>query len=149
MMSKKTNELQEKLRLLQKQFPNRDKFVAAHVFLDVHLQLARAAKRSAPALAIEQYKLAESCQCCIGTYATGSGEGLASMAALYDIMAERAELEEQLAHSRKRIKDKVLHLQEALGIWRAIQADPNLDELLPQKDIEPMEMQLAAWKMAR
>ena len=67
------------------------------------------------------------------------------MGALYEIMADRAELEERLAYKSKRTKDRIQHLQEALKIWKEIKADPNLDDLLPQKNIEPLEEQLAAW----
>lgn len=145
-MNKKIVELQKKLLALNEQFPDRSKFDAALACLGVHLELAKAAEESHPTLAIEQYRLAEECQGCIGNYATGSGEGLASMSALYDIMADRAELEERLAHKRKRTKEKISHLQEAIEIWKEIHRDPNLGELLPKKNIKSLEKQLRAWK---
>ena len=100
-MNEKIFELQSQLRSLSQQFPDREEFAAAHSYLGLHLELAKELEKSSPSLAIEQYKLAESCQVCIGTFSTGSGEGLASMSALYDIMACRAELEEQLAFASK------------------------------------------------
>jgi hypothetical protein len=144
-MNRKITELQSQLELLSQQHPNREGFAEAHSYLGLHLSLAKELKKTSPSRAIEHYKLAESCQSSIGTFATGSGEGLASMGALYEIMADRAELEERLAYKSKRTKDRIQHLQEALKIWKEIKADPNLDDLLPQKNIEPLEEQLAAW----
>jgi hypothetical protein len=75
---------------------------------------AEAVKTMDPETAIRQYKLAEDCQWTIGSYATGSGEGLASMAELYGIMGKRAAVLERLKR-----------FGEALAVWKEIQADPN------------------------
>ncbi len=145
-MDKTIANLKEQLKALGKRYPDRGSFEALNAYLRLHLQIARVAKESETAISIEHYKLAEECQGSIGTYATGSGEGLASMLALYDIMAERAELEEQLAYDSSQLANKIEHLQEALDIWKRIHRDPNLGELLPQKDVQPLEQQLTAWR---
>ncbi len=140
-MSKSLEDLEKQLKELEKKYPNRWGFDAANAFLHLHLRIARAAKSSSLANAIEHFKNAEGYQSCIGTFATGSGEGLASMLALYDIMAERAELEEQLARESSQLADKRHHLREALDIWKRIKSDPNLGELLPQRNIQHLEKQ--------
>jgi hypothetical protein len=111
---------------LQAKYPNKGDFEAAYAFLDLHLKWADAARSSNPKLAVEQYLLAEDCQSTIGTFATGSGEGLASMAALYAIMGKRADLEEKCADSNTvSAAEKVKHLNNAVSIWSKIAADPN------------------------
>lgn len=56
-------------------------------------------------------------QSTIGTFATGAGEGLASMASLYEIMGKRAAVLERLGDAAR--------LRETLALWTRIQADPN------------------------
>jgi hypothetical protein len=113
------------LEALTARFGNKDSFEAANAFLDLHLRWATAVAVSEPQKAIEQYLLAEDCQRTIGTFATGSGEGLASMSALYEIMGKRADLEEKLAALSHNHDDAKEHLQHALAIWTQIQSDPN------------------------
>src|SRR5262249_22331520 len=82
-------------------------------FLDFHLEWAAALESRDPEGAIRQYLLAEGCQITIGTGATGSGEGLASMAALYEIKGKRADLLERLGRGGA-----------ALELWEQIRKDP-------------------------
>ena len=126
------------LQDLSKKYPNRWSLASASSHLVLHLQIAEAAEQMDPKLAIEHYRNAEECQRTIGTFSTGSGEGLASMMELYDIMVKRAEVEEQLARLSKANHEKLYNMQQVVEIWTEIQADPNLDELLPQKDLKPL-----------
>ena len=85
-----------------------------YALLDFHLEWAAAVEKSDPETALKQYLAAEDHQSTIGSYATGSGEGLASMAALYEIMGKRA-----------RVLERLGRVKEALAVWEEIQADPN------------------------
>ena len=100
-------------------------FEATYAFLDLYTKHARAVTASNPAEAIRLFKLAEDCQGTIGTYATGSGEGLASMAALYELMGECADVLDAMASKTGKLTERVAYLNEALALWKKIQADPN------------------------
>lgn len=113
------------LDALKAKYGDNSGFEAAYAFLDLHLKWAAAVEASDPQEAIEQCLLAEDCQATIGTFATGSGEGLASMAALYEIMGKRADLEETLANSEANSAESTGRLKRALAIWQKISADPN------------------------
>jgi hypothetical protein len=123
-------------------------FETAHAFLDLHLKWATAVQSTDPAQALQQYRLAEDCQRTIGTYATGSGEGLASMFALYEIMGERAELEEKIANSTKESSEHLKHLEAALAIWSEIRRCPNdLWERTPaRQQIDKLQARIAKLK---
>lgn len=136
---------EQELKRLSVLYPDRSTFDAAYAFISVHLPFAEAAVKLEPQLAIEQYRLAEECQGTIGTYSTGSGDGLASMMDLYDIMAKRAELEEQVADTCEEPGLKKKHLEEAIRLWVAIKSDPNLGELLPKKDMSVLLAKAAAF----
>jgi hypothetical protein len=129
-------------------YPHKSEFEAAYAFLDLHLKWADAAEASEPQKALEQYRLAEDCQRTIGTFATGSGEGLASMAALYKIMGKRADLEEKLADSVSTSAEATEHLKSALAIWQKISADPNrLGDRTPAKsNIQRLQLRIAVPK---
>ena len=110
----------------------------AYALLEFHLEWADAVKSSDPGLAIQQYHLAEDQQTIIGSYATGSGEGLASMAALYEIMGKRADLMESLAGAATDPAAALRQLNEALAVWTEIQNDPNgMGENTPAADRIP------------
>ncbi|MCB9727195.1 MAG: hypothetical protein H6746_01795 [Deltaproteobacteria bacterium] len=96
------------------------------------LERSRAARlaETDDARAVEHYLAAEDAQRTLGTFATGSGEGLASMAALYAIMADRARLHERLGRTDA--------AQAALAVetWQTIVDDPNGQGLPHQRDLE-------------
>lgn len=115
----------EELAALKKQYRNEHAFEAVYAYLDLHTRTAEALAKSNPLEALEQYKLAEDRQSQVGSFATGSGEGLASMADLYKLMSQRAALEERIAKSAKSPAAALLHLESALAIWQEIAADPN------------------------
>lgn len=115
----------QRFNALMSAFENKNSFEAVYAFQVLHLEWAASVETSDPALAVEQYRLAEERQRTIGTYATGSGEGLASMAALYEIMGKRAEVEEALANAASNSAETLDHLQIALEIWTEINDDPN------------------------
>src|SRR5205823_114403 len=110
---------------LKRDYAGRPLSDRTYALLEFHLEWADAVKSSDPGLAIQQYRLAEDQQSTIGTYATGSGEGLASMAALYEIMGKRADLIELLADAAKDPAAALRQLNEALAVWTEIQSDPN------------------------
>jgi hypothetical protein len=68
---------------------------------------------------------AEELQAIIGSWATGSGEGLASMAALYRLRGERADLLERLAARAADAARAPGLLERALALWTGVAADPN------------------------
>jgi hypothetical protein len=116
---------QQAFDALAVEYPDRNRFDAACAFQTLHLRWAAATRTSNPPLAIVQYRLAEDCQATIGSYATGSGEGLQSMRELYAIMTKRANLEERIADTCADANEARSHLQAALDIWNEIRADPN------------------------
>lgn len=69
---------------------------------------------SDPAAAIDHFRAAEEQQWHIGTWATGAGEGLASMFAVYEIQLERAAVHRRLGQ-----------LAEVARIEEGIARDPN------------------------
>lgn len=115
----------KELAALKKKYPNAHTFEAVHAYLDFHTRTAEALTKSNPLEALEQYKLAEACQGEVGSFATGSGEGLASMADLYKLMSQRAALEERIAQAAKSPAAALPHLESALAIWQEIASDPN------------------------
>jgi hypothetical protein len=108
------SDFDRRFEALMRNLASKDAFEKTTALLEFHLEWAEAVKDADPEVALRQYQLAENCQATIGSYATGSGEGLASMVALYEIMGKRAVLLERL----KRVRG-------ALAIWEEIQADPN------------------------
>lgn len=113
---------------LKKKHKDSTSFEGAYAFLDLHARTAKALEKTNPLEALNQYRLAESCQQTIGSFATGSGEGLASMADLYRLMAKRAALEESIAQKAQNDGDPataLVHLESALEIWKEIGGDPN------------------------
>lgn len=66
---------------------------------------------------------AESCQWGIGTFATGAGDGLASMRRVYELMVRRAKAHRRLAAAGG--EDAAAHGAEAEKIDAQIAADPN------------------------
>ena len=120
------NKFEADLEALKKNYrtdPNG--FEAAYAFLALYEKQARAVRASDPAEAVRLLKLAEDCQATIGTYATGSGEGLESMANLYALMGERAQILEVQASQTGKLTERVVFLNEALALWQKINADPN------------------------
>jgi len=115
----------EELAALKKQYPDQFTFEATYAYLALHCRTAEALEKSDPLQAIEQYRLAEERQSQVGSFATGSGEGLASMAELYQLMAKRAALEERLAKKSDTPAAALPHLESALAIWKEIGSDPN------------------------
>jgi len=114
-------------RLVQfrKEYRERTLVDRTYALLEFHLRWAKAAKASNPELAVRQYLLAEKQQSTIGTFATGAGEGLASMSDLYGIMEKRAELLERLGDAASDRTVSHRYLSEALAVWSQIDADPN------------------------
>src|SRR5579862_8516388 len=119
------SDFKDRFEQLQRDHQDRpvpDRTVALREF---HLDWAQAVQSTQLELAIQQYLLAEDHQSTIGTFATGSGEGLASMAELYGIMGKRADVMERLACSTADRSVSVRHLNEALAVWAKIHSDPN------------------------
>lgn len=79
---------------------------------DLHLRWADQLGQRAEAEV--HLRAAEDAQWALGSAATGSGEGLASMQRLYEIRARRARLAEALGERTA-----------ALDLWESIAADPN------------------------
>jgi hypothetical protein len=119
------SDFEKRFDQLRVEYGTRTVFDRTYALLDFHLEWAEAVKATDPGLAIRQYLLAEKQQSTIGTFATGSGEGLASMSELYGIMGKRAELLEELAGAASEEAVSVQHLNEALAVWSRISADPN------------------------
>lgn len=119
------SDFDRRLEQLKRDYAGRPPSDRTYALLAFHLEWAEAVKSSDPGLAIQQYRLAEDQQTTIGTYATGSGEGLASMAELYEIMGKRADLIERLADASKDPAAALGRLNEALAVWTEIQSDPN------------------------
>ncbi len=115
----------EELAALKKQYPDPFTCDATYAYLDLHCRTAEALEKSDPLQAIEQYRLAEDRQSQVGSFASGSGEGLASMAELYQLMAKRAALEEKLANKSDIPAEALSRLENALAIWKEIGSDPN------------------------
>jgi len=105
---------EQRFEALKRELASKQSWERPEALLAFHLEWAEAVKGSDPETALNQYRDAEECQSTIGSYATGGGEGLASMVALYEIMGKRADLLERLQRPK-----------EALAIWERIQADPN------------------------
>lgn len=74
--------------------------------------------------AIDALAEAESLQWRIGTWATGSGEGLASMWHVYELMLSRARAEQRLA-SRTTGPESERHREAAEALIERVRADPN------------------------
>jgi hypothetical protein len=74
--------------------------------------------------AIAAWSEAESHQWTIGTWSTGSGEGLASMGCVYELMLRRATCEERLA-ARALGTEADAHRRAAQELLAKIAADPN------------------------
>jgi len=119
------SEFEWRFEQLQREYAGRPHYERTYALLEFHLEWADAVKSTDPKHAIRQYLLAEDQQSTIGTYATGSGEGLASMAALYEIMGKRAEVIEHLADAATDPAASRQQYHEALAVWTKIGADPN------------------------
>lgn len=76
------------------------------------------------AAAIDALSEAESLQWRIGTWATGSGEGLASMHHVYELMLRRAAAESRLA-ARTEGPVAERHRANAAGLIERVRNDPN------------------------
>jgi len=74
--------------------------------------------------AIDALSEAESLQWRIGTWATGSGEGLASMWHVYELMLSRARAEQRLA-ARTTGPESERHREAAEALIERVRADPN------------------------
>lgn len=118
-------ELEERFEQLRRDSQKDPPFERTYAFLAFHLEWAEVLKETDPIVAIRQFACAEDCQRTIGTFATGSGEGLASMGALYEIMGKRADLTEGLGDSAADAGTALRHLNGALEIWSTVQSDPN------------------------
>lgn len=117
-----------RLRELKKEFGDASRFEAACAYLDLHLEWAKAAESAKPPdfeTAERELRFAASCQATIGTFATGSGEGLESMAELYAIMKRRAAVLMRWAKSSEDRRAARARLEAAREIWKEIAADPN------------------------
>jgi hypothetical protein len=110
---------------LRRECEHKDEFEKVSAFLSFHLEWAEALAASDPAGAIQRFEAAENYQSTIGTFASGSGEGLASMGALYEIMGKRALATERLADLATDRGSALVRLNEALALWSQIKADPN------------------------
>lgn len=110
---------------LQAKHPNPHRFEAACEYLNLETQWAAALEASDKPGAIRHLAEAERHQATIGSFATGSGEGLASMACLHDLMLRRAALEEQCADDPLPAAQKRKHLQNALTVLQEIDRSPN------------------------
>ena len=119
------DELDRSLERLRQEYRDRTLLDRTYALLDFHLGWAEATKSTQPELAVRQYLLAEAQQSTIGTFATGSGEGLASMSSLYGIRGKRADLLERLADAASDRAVSHRFLREALAVWSEIDADPN------------------------
>ncbi len=142
------NEFERRYEQVKRDWADQPPYERTYALLAFHLEWAEAVKSGDPGLAIQQYRLAEEQQSTIGTYATGSGEGLASMAALYEIMGKRADLIERLADAAKEPAAALGQWSEALAIWTKIQSDPNgMGEDTPAADrIRQLQGKLAKRK---
>lgn len=118
-------DFQKHFEQLKQEYEHKDGYERAATFLDFYLRWAAALESSDPHGAIAKYKCAEECQSTVGTFASGSGEGLASMAALYEIMGKRAAVVERLADNAGNAPAAQSLLNDALAIWSQIQTDPN------------------------
>ena len=74
--------------------------------------------------AIDALAEAESLQWRIGTWATGAGEGLASMWHVYELMLSRARAEKRLA-ARTTGPESEGHREAAEALIERVRADPN------------------------
>jgi len=74
--------------------------------------------------AIDALAEAESLQWRIGTWATGAGEGLASMWHVYELMLSRARAEQRLA-ARTTGPESEQHRAAAEALMERVRADPN------------------------
>lgn len=89
-------------------------FAAQSELQALHLAAAELLERSGDEAGLEHLRVAEDCQWRLGAESTSAGEGMASMATLYELRARRARLHEKLGQSA-----------EALDLWDSIAADPN------------------------
>jgi hypothetical protein len=119
------SDFEKRLEQLKRDYRDRPLSDRTYALREFHLEWAQAVQSSQPELAIQQYLLAEDQQSTIGTFATGSGEGLASMSELYGIMGKRADVLERLAGATADRSVSVRHLNEALAVWTKINEDPN------------------------
>jgi len=142
------SEFERRYEQLKRDWADHPPYERTYALLAFHLEWAAAVTSSDPGLAIQQYRLAEEQQSTIGTYATGSGEGLASMAELYETMGKRADLIERLADLAKDPAAARRQWSEALAVWTKIQSDPNgMGEDTPAADrIHQLQGKLATRK---
>lgn len=119
------NQFPARQRALQAKYPSPHQFEAAYDYLDLETQWAAALEATDKLGAIQHLAEAERHQSTIGTFATGSGEGLESMACLHELMLKRAALEEQCADDPLFATQKRKHLQNALTVLQAIDQSPN------------------------
>jgi hypothetical protein len=114
-----------RLAALQAKYPNPREFEAAYAYLDLETDWAAALEATDKPSAIQHLAAAEKHQITIGSYATGSGEGLESMDRLHDLMRKRAKLEEKCADDAQTPVETRQHLERAQAILREIDRSPN------------------------
>jgi len=112
------------LAALQKQHASAHTFEGAHAYLNLHVNWADALVPTDKRGAIEHLAEAEKHQWTIGTFATGSGEGLESMLHVHELMARQAKLEESCADEARTPEQTRRHLQSALALWTEIHQYP-------------------------